>query len=67
MKYESVCRDGQANTSSSGSVETEVDLLRQMGSFLRVEASAQNEHELGDVLADNLDALLALEAEAALL
>jgi hypothetical protein len=30
-------------------------------------ASAQDEHELGDVFAGDLDALLALEAEAALL
>src|SRR5688500_3148385 len=45
----------------------EVDLLRQAGSLLRVEASAQDEHELGDVFAGDLDALLALEAEAALL
>jgi len=44
-----------------------VDLLRQAGSLLRVEASAQDEHELGDVFAGDLDALLALEAEAALL
>src|SRR5688572_20149385 len=45
----------------------EVDLLRQAGSLLRVEASAQDEHELGDVFAGDLDALLAFEAEAALL
>src|SRR5687768_13442689 len=45
----------------------EVDLLRQAGSLLRVEASAQDEHELGDVFAGDLDALLALEAETALL
>ena len=45
----------------------EVYLLRQAGSLPRVEASAQDEHELGDVSAGILDALLALEAEAALL
>ena len=44
-----------------------VDLLRQTGSILRAEASAQDEHEFGDVLAGDLDALLALEPEAALL
>ena len=45
----------------------EIDLRRQAGSRLRAEASAQDEHELGDVFAGDLAALLALEAEAALL
>ena len=33
---------------------------------LRVEASAQGKHEFGEVVAGDLDAFLALEAEAAL-
>ena len=45
----------------------EVDLLRQAGSLLRVEASAQDKHELGDVSVGDLDALLEFEAEPALL
>src|SRR4029453_1320128 len=57
----------EAVASSSGSAEMAVDFLRQAGSLLRVEASAQDEHELGDVFAGDLAALVALEAEAALL
>src|SRR3954453_9462016 len=45
----------------------EADLLRPAGSLLLVEALAQDEHDFGDVVTGDLDALLALEGEAALL
>src|SRR6188768_1099058 len=44
-----------------------VGSLNRSADLLRVEPSAQDEHELGDVFAGDLDALLALAAEAALL